>query len=73
MNEKLSLNFEADIHKKISTKNLYCAGGGLWVVGGGWTVVKKVLNFSLVLNILTSVLLKHFQKEKSLSAIFTWV
>ena len=20
----------------MSTKNLYCAGGGWWVVGGGW-------------------------------------
>ena len=43
VNEKWSFNFEAEIHQKISTKNLYCAGGGLWVVGGGWTVVKMVL------------------------------
>ena len=48
MNEKWSFNFGAESDQKISAKNLYCAGGGRWVVGGGWTVEKKVLHFFFV-------------------------
>ena len=34
MNEKWSFNFAAEIRQKNCAKNLYCAGGGLWVDGG---------------------------------------
>ena len=43
VNEKSSFNYVAEIHQKISAKNLYCAGGGWWVVGGRWT--KRSFNF----------------------------
>ena len=36
VNEQWIVNFAADIHQKISAKNLYCTGGGWCWVGGGW-------------------------------------